>query len=163
MTTPGQRAPARPNRGDPPMLRRALLSVAVLASLAAPALAGDFSTGGIPVVTNNIANNTNVAAGTGNTAFQSANQFQNGSTSPYLFGKGGSTFNNASNTNIAAGEHNTAFQTVTQNQFGSFGKGSPTVNSASNLNLAAGFNNTAVQSVNQNQFGSTGFPSLSRR
>jgi len=145
------------------MLRRALLSVAVLASLAAPALAGDFATGGIPVVTNNVASNTNIAAGTGNTAFQSVNQFQNGSTSPYLFGKGGSTFNNASNTNIAAGEHNTAFQTVTQNQFGSFGKGSPTVNSASNTNIAAGFNNTAVQSVNQNQFGSTGFPSLSRR
>src|SRR4051794_41963849 len=118
MMTPGQRAPAEKLRRTPPMLRRTLLSVAVLASLAAPALAGDFSTGGIPVVTNNIANNTNVAAGTGNTAFQSVNQFQNGSTSPPPLGHRCGPLQNPQNNPTAAGAQKPRLRKGTQNQFG---------------------------------------------
>ena len=55
------------------MLRRSLLSIAILAGLAAPAMAGGFP------VTNNVATNTNVAAGIGNTANQSVFQSQSGS------------------------------------------------------------------------------------
>ena len=61
------------------MLRRSLLSIAVLASLAAPAMAGELLTGGVPLVTNNVATNTNVAAGIGNSANQSVFQSQSGS------------------------------------------------------------------------------------
>jgi hypothetical protein len=147
------------------MLRRTLLSVAVLASLAAPALAGDLLTGGVPLVSTNVANNTNVAGGIGNTANQSVFQSQNGAFGPSRFGRGGSvTSNDASNTNVAAGLFNSANQSVIQSQGGSFGKGS-TFNAANNTNAAAGIGNVANQGVFQQQGGSVGFPvfPLSRR
>jgi hypothetical protein len=143
------------------MLRRSLLSIAVLASLAAPALAGDLLTGGVPLTTSS-ASNTNVAAGIGNVANQSVFQSQNGSFGPSRFGRGGSvTSNDASNTNIAAGLFNSANQNVIQSQGGSFGRGS-TFNSASNTNAAAGIGNVANQGVFQQQGGSVGFPAFRR-
>jgi hypothetical protein len=146
------------------MLRRSLLSIAVLASFAAPAMAFDLQSGGLPLVTTNTANNTNVAAGIGNSATQGISQFQNGSFGPSRFGRGGVTSNDASNTNVAAGLFNSADQRAIQSQGGSFGRGS-TSNSASNLNLAAGVGNSATQGVFQQQGGSAGFPvfPLSRR
>ena len=142
------------------MLRRSLLSIAVLASLAAPAMAGDLLTGGVPLTTNS-ASNTNDAAGVGNVANQSVFQSQNGSFGPSRFGRGGLTSNDASNTNVAAGLFNSANQNVIQSQGGSFGRGS-TFNSASNTNTAAGIGNVANQSVFQQQGGSVGFPAFRR-
>jgi hypothetical protein len=146
------------------MLRRSLLSIAILASLAAPAMAGDLLTGGVPLVTTNSASNTNVAAGVGNVANQSVFQSQNGSFGPSRFGRGSLTSNDASNTNVAAGLFNSANQSVIQSQGGGFGRGS-TFNSASNTNAAAGIGNVATQGVFQQQGGSVGFPvfPLSRR
>jgi hypothetical protein len=142
------------------MLRRSLLSIAVLASLAAPALAGDLLTGGVPLISTNSASNTNVAAGIGNSANQSVFQSQNGSFGPSRRG-GSFTSNDASNTNVAAGLFNSANQNVIQSQGGSFGRGS-TFNSASNTNAAAGIGNVANQGVFQQQGGSVGFPAFRR-
>jgi hypothetical protein len=102
------------------MLRRSLLSIAVLASLAAPAMAQ--TAGGVPV-TNNTATNTNVAAGNYNTAFQNIYQSQKGGKSGYTPSYGSSstpsvTNNTAINTNVAAGLYNQAFQNVFQSQKG---------------------------------------------
>ncbi len=100
------------------MLRRSLISLAVLASLAAPAMADGLRTGGI-ALTNNNASNTNVAAGTGNIANQSVFQSQQGGSGfGKGFGKGSVTNNTAVNTNVAAGFGNQAFQSVEQFQAG---------------------------------------------
>lgn len=100
------------------MLRRTLLSIAILGTLAAPAMADGIRTGGIPLVSNNTASNTNVAAGTGNFANQSVSQFQSGG--PGLgFGKAPLVSNNtATNTNVAAGIGNFANQQAFQTQLG---------------------------------------------
>ena len=120
------------------MLRRALLSVAILGALAAPAMADGFKSGGYqyhgkgygqgymqgnghgykgPMVTNNNATNTNVAAGENNIASQQVFQSHQGGSG---FRKGGSfiTNNNATNTNVAAGSGNFASQEVLQSQSG---------------------------------------------
>ena len=124
------------------MLRRTLLCLAVLPSLAAPAMAGDIQTGGVPLVSTNVANNFNVAAGIGNTAFQGVGQSQKGSGGPLV----------------------SVDPSVSVQRGGS---GSPlvTTNVATNLNLAAGIGNTAFQGVGQSQGGRSGFtqPLLLRR
>jgi hypothetical protein len=100
------------------MLRRTLLSIAILGTLAAPAMADGIRTGGIPLVSNNTASNTNVAAGVGNIANQSVNQFQSGG-SGFGFGRGPLVSNNtATNTNVAAGIGNVANQQAFQTQLG---------------------------------------------
>jgi hypothetical protein len=100
------------------MLRRTLLSIAILGTLAAPAMADGLRTGGIPLVSNNNASNTNVAAGTGNFANQQVFQTQQGG-SGFGFGKAPLVSNNtATNTNAAAGFGNFANQGVSQFQSG---------------------------------------------
>ena len=117
------------------MLRRSLLSIAVLAGLAAPAMAGELQSGGVPL-TNNSAINTNVAAGSYNTAYQNIYQTQKGGKSGYSpsytpsYGSSSTpsytpsytppsvTNNTAINTNVAAGFNNQAFQNVFQSQKG---------------------------------------------
>jgi hypothetical protein len=114
------------------MLRRALLSVAILGSLAAPAMADGLKTGGFypgygqgygqgyqgyqgPVTTNNTVSNTNVAAGQGNSANQTAITDQQGSG--FGFGKGPvATTNTVTNLNVAAGIQNSANQFAITNQ-----------------------------------------------
>jgi hypothetical protein len=117
------------------MLRRALLSVAILGSLAAPAMADGLKTGGFypgygqgygqgyqgyqgyqgPVTTNNTVSNTNVAAGQGNSANQFANTNQQGGG--FGFGKGPvATTNTVTNLNVAAGIQNSANQFAITNQ-----------------------------------------------
>ena len=120
------------------MLRRSLLTVAVLASFTAPAMAFDLQSGGVPLVSNNVANNTNVAAGIGNTAFQSVGQSQSGR------GQG--------------------FSVRPDVRVGSLGSGGPlvTTNVATNTNVAAGIGNVANQGVFQQQGGSVGFPAFRR-
>jgi hypothetical protein len=102
------------------MLRRTLLSIAILGTLAAPAMADGLRTGGIPLVSNNSASNTNVAAGTGNVANQNVSQFQSGGSGfGFGFGKAPLVSNNtATNTNVAAGFGNFANQGVSQFQSG---------------------------------------------
>src|SRR5687768_3653502 len=106
------------------MLRLTLLSLTILGTLAAPAMADGLKTGGYqaygkgyqgyqgygtgygqgPVTTNNSATNTNVAAGERNIANQQVFQSQQGGSG---FGKGPIVTNNtAVNTNVAAGSGN---------------------------------------------------------
>src|SRR5688500_10958406 len=109
------------------MLHRTLLSIAILGAMAAPAMADGFKTGGYkygsgygygyngaPLVSNNVATNTNVAAGIGNQANQQVFQTQQGGS-----GKGSLVSNNtAVNTNVAAGIGNIANQNAFQFQSG---------------------------------------------
>jgi hypothetical protein len=103
------------------MLRRTLLSIAILSAMAAPAMADGLKIGGYqygyngsPLVSNNVATNTNVAAGIGNQANQQVFQTQQGGS-----GKGSLVSNNtAVNTNVAAGIGNIANQSAFQFQSG---------------------------------------------
>ncbi len=101
------------------MLRRSLLSLTILASLAAPAMADGLKVGGIPL-TNNTMSNTNIAAGQNNIAAQKVFQTQSGGGYGYGY-KGyssGVTSNSATNSNVAAGQGNIAAQEIFQLQSG---------------------------------------------
>ena len=153
-------------------IRRPLFAAAALiaASVALPALADDFQTGGIPLVgatTTNTTVGTNVAAGIGNNAFQNMGVSQKGGKAglpgigiglglgQQLGGAGlaqglpSTTSNSINGTNVAAGTGNNAFQGLGVAQAGaSHGTVS---NGLDGLNLAAGQFNNAGQVINSRQ------------
>ena len=154
-------------------IRRPLFAAAALfaASVALPALADDFQTGGIPLggaTTTNTTVGTNVAAGIGNNAFQNMSVAQKGGKSGLGgiglgFGMGqtlggagvapslpSTTSNSINGTNVAAGTGNNAFQGLGVAQAGT-GHGGTVSNSLDGLNLAAGQFNNAGQVINSRQ------------
>jgi len=146
-------------------LRSPLFAVAALVTLAAaaPVMAADVQTGGIPLgmggsTTNNSFSASNVAAGVGNQAFQQIHSSQKGAgqgfgMSGYSFPgmpmAGGLTNNTAQANNVAAGVDNSALQQLGLSQRGV--RGSAVTNNLSALNLSAGVGNFAGQNLFQTQ------------
>jgi hypothetical protein len=167
VTGPNQETLTMKFRTSPLLAVAALLAV----SAAAPAMAGDFDMGGIPVVgplvgssTSNSVNATNVAAGIGNVADQDIDAKQSGGRVGHAIrhwgggkagvGVGGPlvTTNTAVGTNVAAGIGNEADQDLHLGQKGGPGVGLGAVtNSLNALNLAAGINNQASQTIHSKQ------------
>ena len=131
----------------------------IAASAAAPAMAGDYGMGGIPVMgsTSNSLEASNTAAGVGNVADQDIHAKQSGfgglTIRPLGYGKvlgGGPLVSNNTTvgTNVAAGIGNEADQSLHVGQRAGFGV---TNNSVDALNLAAGIGNLATQNIHARQ------------